>query len=267
MLDLHRPRSACSRRARRHFLLAVGAIVAVLVAGSVSRAAADDGATYLSWEACPGSHHAAPGVPFDCLPEGGSVYTLIGTFTVDHTIAGALSMDADVSIAFPELSELPPFWSIVDGGCNRPFAIVRTMPDDCPDHVNAFCSGDTNRCDLNYSASVLPGTSILRLSITASAAYPSTATLAQGQRYFAFTLNIPMTGAANCTGCTAPSAIGFSQGRIYALDGHGGLAPPVTVTGSHPGANACATANDGFSECTTVPTRRLSWGRLKSLYR
>ncbi len=250
-----------------------GALAALAwIAASVFAAAparADDGGTYLSWWACPGNRDAAPGVPFDCLPEGGSVYSLVGTFNVARDIPNVVSMDADVAIAFPGLASVPPFWSIEPDGCNASaFALVKGMPSGCGDHLNAFCFGDTNRCDLIYSASVQPGTNVLHISITASVGYPTTTTtLIAGRRYFAFMLNIPMSGAIGCSGCTAPTAIGFSRGIIYSIDSTGTLAPPAAVTGSYPGANACATANDGYSDCTAVPTRRMSWGRLKSLYR
>ena len=141
------------------------------------------------------------------------------------------------------------------------------MPEGCGEHLNAFCHGDTNLCDLLYSALVVPGTNVLRLSITVGRGFLHTAQLHAGQRYFAFAINIPMLGSASCIGCSQPSAIGFSQGTIYSLDALGQLVTPVTVSGSYPSANACATANDGYSECVTVPVRRLSWGRLKSLYR
>lgn len=230
--------------------------------------AADLGGTQLNWWACPGDRHAAAGVPFDCIADGGTIYTLVGTFTLDNDVPNAVAMDADINVAFPGVSSVPAFWDVDLGGCNKAsFGLIKGIPDACGQHVNAFCRGDSNLCDLVYSAFAHPGGNVLTLSITVGRGFLHTVDLYGGQRYFAFAINIPMPGAASCDGCSAPCAIGFSRGTIYSLDDEGQLLPPVTVSGSYPGTVACATANDGYSECTTVPVRRVSWGRLKSLYR
>jgi len=236
----------------------------VLVAtGAAPARAADVGATFLTWWSCPGDRNSAPGVPFDCIGDGGAVYTLVGTFAVSRDVSKATSMDADVTLAFPGAPAVPDFFQVGWNGCN-PFAFqgLKSMPAGCADHVNAFCGGDTSQCDLLYSTIDDSSPNVLRLSFTIAAATP--VHLSAGTRYFAFALNIPMQGAAGCSGCTTPCAIGFGRGTIN-TDGEVPVAQ--TVSGSFPGANACATANDGYSECSTVPVRRTSWGRLKSLYR
>lgn len=228
----------------------------------------DIGGTQLNWWACPGDRRATPGVPFDCIPEGGTVYTLVGTFTLDSDVPNAVAMNADVNIAFPGASSVPSFWDIDLGGCNPfSFGLIKGMPPGCVEHVNAFCRGDSNQCDLVYSVFAVPGQNILKLSITMGRDFLHTVDLVGGQRYFGFAINIPMLGAASCFGCSQPCAIGFSKGTIYSVDDQGQLLPAVTVSGSYPGTVACATANDGYSECITVPVRRVSWGKLKSLYR
>lgn len=238
-----------------------------LLAPSPARAR-DIGGTQLNWWACPSDAHAAPGVPFDCIAEGGTVYTLVGSFTLDTDIPNAVSMDADVNIAFPGQPSIPSFWQLDFGGCNPfSFQLVKGMPGGCAEHLNAFCQGDSNNCDLVYSAFTVPGSNVLKLSITVGRGFLHTVDLRGGQRYFAFAFNIPMLGAGSCLGCSLPCAIGFSKGTIYSLDAQGELLPAVTVSGSYPGTVACATANDGYSECVTVPVRRTSWGQLKQLYR
>lgn len=252
-------------RARGAFALAL--LAACLLAAGPARAL-DIGGTQLNWWACPGDPQATPGVPFDCIAEGGTVYTLVGTFTLDTDVPNAVSMDADVNIAFPGQASIPSFWQLDLGGCNPfSFGLIKGMPGGCAEHLNAFCQGDSNSCDLVYSAYTVPGSNVLKLSVTVGRGFLHTVDLRGGQRYFAFAFNIPMLGAASCIGCNQPSAIGFSKGTIYSLDGQGELLPAVTVSGSYPGTVACATANDGYSECVTVPVRRTSWGQLKQLYR
>lgn len=253
-----------ARRAATAFALALACALTARPAG----AATDVGATFLSWWACPGDRNAAPGVPFDCIANSGTVYTLIGTFVLDQNVPNAVSMDADVNFAFTGEASVPHFWQIDLGGCNpTSFTLVKGMPDQCGGHQNAFCNGDSNQCDLVYSAFVFPNSNTMRLSITVGRGIGSPVDLVAGQRYFAFAIDIPMVGAAGCLGCTAPTAIGFSDATIYSIDDQGNLRPPVRVTATFPGANACATANDGYSECQTVPVRRMTWGRLKQMYR
>jgi hypothetical protein len=267
-MPAHLRSHSASRPGAPLLAFACGVLALLLALAPRPAAAGDVGATFLTWWACPGDRHAAPGVPFDCLADGGTVYTLVGTFALASDVSKAVSMDADVNIAFPGLPVVPNFWEIDLGGCNpSSFNLVKGMPQDCGGHLNAFCGGDSNLCDLVYSAFVFPNSNVLRLSITAGRDFFHTVDLKGGQRYFAFAINIPMYGAANCIGCTTPCAIGFSKATIYSIDAAGQLQPPATVSGSYPGAIACATANDGFSECVTVPVRRLTWGRLKSLYR
>jgi len=196
------------------------------------------------------------------------VYTLVGTFVLADDVPRAISMDADVNIALPGLDTIPSFWDVLPAGCNASaFSIIKTMPADCGGHVNAFCGADTGRCDLLYAAERVPGTNVLRLSVTVTGGALNAAHLHGGQPYFAFALNIPMLSPAGCPGCSAPAALGFARGTIYALATDGSLEPPIVVSATYPGARACASANDGYADCTTVPVRRPSWGRLKSLYR
>jgi hypothetical protein len=227
----------------------------------------DAGGTYLSWWACAGDAQASSAVSLDCAATGGAVYTLVGTFTPTVDVPHAVSMSADLNIAFTG-SSVPPFWSIDALGCNASaFNLLKGMPAACAGNVNAFCAGDSNQCDLLYAASAVAGAGVMRVSITVARGIQSAVPLVAGQRYFAFALNIPMEGAAGCTGCTAAAAVGFNKGTIYSIDDNGQALPPITVTGWYPGAVPCATANGGTSACAKVPAQRLSWGRLKSLYR
>src|SRR5262249_24780326 len=160
------------------------------------------------------------------------------------------------------------FWAIDVGGCNPlAFAIVKGMPAYCGSHVNAFCSGDTNLCELFYVPSLIVSSGMVRLSITAARVPPSTVSLAAGQSYFGFALNITTDGSASCNGCSAPAAIGFDTATINPVYANGMPLPSIDISGTYPGAKPCATVNNGTSVCARVPVQRLSWGRLKSLYR
>jgi hypothetical protein len=95
------------------------------------------------------------------------VYTLVGTFSLSEPVAHAVSMDANVEIAFPSLTHVPDFWDVRAGGCNTSDIIVgKGTAPGCAGHLNAFCRGDTNDCDVLYSARIAPGTNVLKLDLT-----------------------------------------------------------------------------------------------------
>src|SRR5216117_1077520 len=108
-----RARSLAGRVLVRSALLA-----ACLLARGPSRASAEAiGPTFLSWSGCAVGEGPST-IPFDCAPEGGSVYTIVGAFAVSESISHAVSMDVDLDIVFPVVSGVPDFWNIGLGGCN-----------------------------------------------------------------------------------------------------------------------------------------------------
>ena len=252
-------------RARASGLLAVvvGSAIALFIPLAV---ASDQGGTYLSWSACPGDPGAVGDVTFDCTPGGGAVYVLVGSFILSSDIPRAHSMTAVVNVAFQGAPTVPRFWQFDPGGCNSSaLQLVKSMPSDCDGSINAFCRGDTNQCDLLYVVS--PGSNLLRIRITMGLPASNTVPMVQNQRYVAFSVSVPVIGSVNCTGCSTPCTLGFSEGAIYPLDAAGLPLPPIAVSGGFPGAVACATVNGAQSQCSLVPAKRTSWGRLKSLYR
>jgi len=64
----------------------------------------------------------------------------------------------------PHIARLGVEWIVSDEPAT--LALVKGMPPGCGDHVNAFCRGDSNQCDLFYTAAAFPGSGLLKLSIT-----------------------------------------------------------------------------------------------------
>jgi len=240
------------------------------LAAAPAHAGASDGAigpTFLSWSGCSGASPSS--IPFDCQPEGGSVYTIVGSFALSEAIDHAVSMDVNLDVVFPTLTTIPDFWNVGADGCSpQSLMLVRTAPSDCDGAGNAFCSGDSTLCDMLYTTIVASGPGRLRIAITLSRAEPGGVPLAAlPERYFAFAINVPMTHAQTCGGCVAPARLIWSNGTIYSLDDLGLPRAPVTVDADYSGAGACAVVNTDASNCGTSPVLRTTWGRLKSLYR
>src|SRR5437762_5060834 len=91
--------------------LAAFALLATFAATARAQAM---GPTFLSWSGCSGSGST----PFDCAADGGSVYTVVGSFAVSDSVAHAVSMDVDLDVTFPTFSGIPDFWSIGLDGCS-----------------------------------------------------------------------------------------------------------------------------------------------------
>lgn len=253
-------------------LFAVAATLALL---PVAPALADDavatgGPTYLAWSACSGDPLAVGNVQFDCDPNGGAIYTLVGSFSVSEAVSRVVSMSADVQILFPALSDVPAFWNTKLGGCNASaLVLAKNLAQGCDGHLSAFCSGDSNACDVIYETTITPGTGSLTLDITLTRGpFGSVSLMAAPQRYFAFAVSLPMSNAAHCSGCGAAAAALWTNATIYAVDEFDQPLPPIIVGSSYPGSLSCAGINGGTAiGCGGTPVRRSSWGGLKALYR
>jgi len=255
----------------RHTTLAflIALIVAIPVAARAGQPANVTGPTNLAWAGCAGTPASHLAVEFDCLANGGAVYTLVGTFSLSEPVAHAVSMDANVEIAFPSLTHVPDFWDVRLAGCNTSDIIVgKGTAPGCDGHLNAFCRGDTNACDVIYSARIAPGTNVLKLDLTLRPpSVTGVALAASPQVYYAFSLSIPMAHAGSCSGCPSSAIASWVSGTVHAVDDLGGSLPDVKVSADFPGASSCAAVNGGGPGCSQVPTRATTWGQLKSLYR
>jgi len=257
-----RSRHAC-------LLFAVAMSVAFAATARAGSGADVTGPTNLAWSGCAGTLDSHLAVDFDCLANGGAIYTLVGTFSLSEAVTHAVSMDANVEITFPSLTSVPSFWDVRLAGCNGSEIIVgKGAAPGCDGHLNAFCSGDTNQCDVLYSARITPGSNVLKLDLTlrpqsvtgvALAPYP--------QVYYAFSLGIPMTNAGTCSGCPSSAIASWVSGTVHTVDDLGGPLPDVSVAATFPGATSCAALNGGGPGCNMTPTRARTWGQLKSLYR
>jgi hypothetical protein len=226
------------------------------------------GPTNLSWSNCFGKPGYVGSIAFDCDPMAGAVYQLIGSFNISSAITRTSSLDVGLDIMFPGAGSVPPFWEFGPGGCNpMGFMQSKSNPPDCG-AINPYCNGDTLGCDIIYSATSIRGPNTMHIMLTVARSTSSTVALAAlPTEYVGFVLNVPTGPAGTCTGCGAPAAMVWNTGVINQLDSGGSELPPALVESTYPAASPCAGLNGGDSACATTPTRPMTWGRLKTLYR
>jgi hypothetical protein len=226
------------------------------------------GPANLSWSNCFGKPGYAGSITFDCDPVAAHVYQLIGSFNVSSPVTRTYSLDVELDLAFPGVGSVPPFWQFGPGDCN-PMGFVQSKSDPpACGAIDPYCSGDSLGCDVVYSAVSIRGPNTMHIMLTVGRSTSSTVSLAAfPTEYVGFVLNVPMGPAGTCTGCGEQAALVWNSGVINQLDSLGDPLPPALVTSTYPGASPCAGLNGGDSACATTPTRPMTWGRLKTLYR
>ena len=103
-----------------------------------------------------------------------------------------------------------------------------------------------------------------------SAPSASASTITPGTEYYAFRLtlnNSKSTGVGSCAGCAEPVCIVLNMIRlVQALGAPGG---DQDVSAIRAGGTNIITwqGGPGGATCNLVPTRRATWGQIKSFYR
>jgi len=242
------------------------AATAVLIAWlaalpGTSRAAVVPQGLSIGWNDCrtAGGSGAADIGQFGCASNT-SIFRLYPTYrppaAVDSVFTVELVIDVDVAT-----NPLPPWW-VMDGTC-RPLAWAAT--------ATASVSCDDAWAG-NGAASVqgwqpgTPGGSARHARLLVAAGVPSDQAL-QWQPDIPYVLcevALDSRGTTTCpTGCTTPACLVFNSLLIRTLGGD----LPLVSTAESAGANWAAwQSSQGTADCQSVPTRRWTWGAVKSLY-
>jgi hypothetical protein len=209
--------------------------------------------------ACPGGLGVASDAgTVDCL--NGQVVTFLGTFqpataipdlngidiTFDFTVAGDLTSDAN-------------FWDFSAGNAAA-LGSAFTRAANCTAYTNTWPSGS-----ISGALGVFRTPNIQRI-VAAAARSTGLATIAN-QKLFGIQLTVDASTSAEAGGV----AVGCTKAMAIVLNN----IQPRTISGVDPqaeqspaGFGQCVTANSASGTmCAAVPTRKHTWGRLKSLYR
>jgi hypothetical protein len=226
--------------------------------------------------------HAAPGVNMRwtaCFGDGGTFnrnfacttnsgnHILVGSFELGQPISqvGGNEMTIDLAAASPTL---PNWWAFRNSGTCRQTSLG----------INATLSPTAIACVdwANEQAGILingytigsNGPSTARIAMASGVTAQSLVNLAANQEYFSFNLiinNAKTVGTGTCAGCSVPVCLKLASIKLVTPT----PANNVLLSGPTNGTDSdFVTWQNGAGSCVAAtPTRRGTWGEVKSLYR
>jgi hypothetical protein len=248
-------------------LLVPAALVTLsLPAPPVARAAE---ALYLTWNDCGPSPDGAPNFNFACDTEDGFEELFCAFRPPFATGADVLGIVAVVDIQH-QTSPLPDYWRLAKtGDCRAGYLTASadfTLKAGCADpwqgqavaEVQAYNEGEprggTNQARIKAAAGVTPD---LARTLSATSDYYGVKLIFRNTR---------STGSAACVGCLQGACLVLNSIEVKRVSGSPGGDLFIATPG--PGNGNWARWQGGMTvDCSLVPVRTTTWGRVKSLYR
>jgi hypothetical protein len=191
-------------------------------------------------------------------------HRLVAAFVLGSALDSVIAVEVVVDVQF-DATVVPKWWQFEPSGCR----FNRLLPGSLPPPLPTTCANFWNQ-DLSTGLLVQPGQprgGANQTHIVATLALPDTKaprTLSGGTMYFATVFDLLGDTPATCTGCSTSACLVLNSILVGRVPGASG--GDVTVDTPGPG-NANEVSWQGGSNCTTVPVRGSTWGRLKDLYR
>jgi hypothetical protein len=237
-------------------------VLPVLLALSLAAPARAGAGIDLAWSGC--AAEGARAQLHDCEgPE--TTYLLHAALAVpvpEAEVLGAILV-FDLQLA---AAAVPPWWQIASGGCRdgQVAASVLTTGRGCEDPWQGQATA-------LLQSTLIPGPlgDPAQVRLIASVAVPSDAAalLTPGPLWQVTTLRLRTersTGTIACAGCDAGACLVLNSVQLLRAPGSPGGDPvysdPITPAGQQVTWQAGA-------PCKSVPVRRVSWGRIRALYR
>lgn len=246
-------------------LLGLGMAAAMLVVASSAMAAGIN----LAWSNCFGEGTGTSNRTFACTANTGS-NILVTSFVLpaDLTQVSGNELVLDV---LTTSNPIPPWWSFRDAGSCRQTSMAANTSQNPADVVCVdWASGQSAGGIGAYSnelgtidGSLLNQHRRIKIAIAVPLPLPD---LVGDTEYFStnITINNQKTvGTGACAGCAEPVCIVFNSILITRPVGAGDLKLSDPTT---PGSNIVTWQGVG-PNCQLVPTRNVTWGNVKSLYR
>ena len=244
-------------------------VAALLLAAAPAGAA---GALYLDWNECPldpvnsGHNRNSP-----CSGNTAS-QTLVAAFQSPADVDSVLAVDLVIDLQ-SAAGSLPSWWNLLPGS-----------PDSCRyGALTASLDFTLNTaCEdiwLNQGSAVLqavyvgpPRWPASAARILASGSVPASAgyrTVSPGPTYYAMSLTISDAHTVDpngCPGCLTPVCLVLNSIALRRQPGAAGGDVLVDSPGGA-GANWATWQQGTGADCAAVPSRRVTWGRIQSLFR
>ena len=256
-----RPRGRCHNKTPRSFALTavlLGALWFALPASAV----ADPGLS-LNWNDCPLSALSQPAMMGPCQATGSA--DLIVSFELATPVDSVIAIEVVIDVQGSGVT-LPPWWQYAPGACRDGQLIASASFPGLSACADFWQNGATFSGAPVYSAGA-PHNAANQARIVASFAVLSSAprALAAGTRYYAARLAFQKDPGSGCPGCEIPACLLLNSVRLVRIPGS---VPGEVIleTPSAPESNR-ATWQSLTATCDAVPVTRVSWGRIKMLYR
>lgn len=220
----------------------------------------------LRWTSC-AADGGTSNQSFACDTDAGT-NTMVASFKLDQPITGFFLFEAVLDFIVAGNQPVPAWWEILDG-CH--FLGLQADATIDPGAVNCADwgagQGSAVLSNQNHDGSIAPAdTASHRRIFVLGGINPPGPDLVANQEYFLFNLVLDHTTTVDpdaCAGCTQPVCIVLNSIRLT-----GGTFLPTTLGSAQAAGGNFATWQGGSgANCTAVPSRRATWGAVKSLYR
>jgi len=252
-------------------LLGLSVVAAMLFVASSALAAPG---VNLSWSFCAGEGTGSNNRAFACASNAGG-----NQLVISFELAADLPQVSGNEIVIDVLTQqatLPAWWDFKNAGACRQLALSFNTTADagnvvCLDWAAGGATGGIGSYD---QAGIVPIGSIdpslanahRRLKIALAVPQAGIQDLFAASEYFAGNIGINNTktvGTGACAGCTEPMCVVLNSVKCTTPV----AANDVTIgNGSTPGSNIVTWQGVG-PNCLSVPTKNVTWGQVKSLYR
>ena len=251
--------------------LALLSAVVLVTASRLALAATPSAGLSLTWNDCPGGATASHGVTYACASNSDTLQ-LVCSLVVQQSIGNVIGAELVLDIQHSDPTTMPDWWRF-DGsgimlGCRSGgFDTVYDFSTNpgCTDAWlgNAFGGNQ----GISIGPPDHPFANQARLKEVAAVTSTQAVTLSAGTTYgllkVAINSNRTVSGPA-CTGCDGSACLVFNSVLIRVLPSAGS---DVTISAPAAPESNWATWQGTAANCTLVPTRRSTWGAIKSLYR
>jgi len=252
-------------------LLGLSVVAATLCIASSALAAPG---INMSWSFCAGEGTGTNNRTFACTANTGS-NVLVCSFELPSDLAQVSGNEIVIDV-LTQQATLPAWWDFKNAGTCRTGSLAVNVGADannvvCVDWAQGLSTagiGAYDQSGIQPSGSVDPSltNSHRRLKIALAVPPASLQDLVAATEYFACNItinNLKTVGTGACAGCLEPMCIVFNSCNVTTPT----LANNVLIgNGSSPGSNIVTWQGVGPA-CSAVPTKNVTWGQVKSLYR
>ena len=223
----------------------------------------------MNWNDCPGGASSSPDLAFACNTNLGS-FPLVCSLALDSTVTDVIGAELVVDLQ-PSTSVVPDWWRLDGsgaGGCRAGALAASFDFSASPGCTDAWlANGFGGIQSVSIGPPDHPLMSQARIKAVAAVTSDQAVALGPGVQYGVIELMLSTTkstGTGACAGCALSACLVLNSILLRRIPTTG---PDVYLIAPASAASNWATWQGTGANCIAVPTRRPTWGQIKSLYR